>query len=133
MYISKQRNQIPDSEIELLKIINSSPSKTSRLDPISTWYLKDNLPELLPVFVDIVNVSLSTGVFPKGAHSAIIRPLLKKPTLDQNTLKNYRPVANITFVGKLIEKIACSRLTEHIDLEQPCGHLSICIQSTAQY
>ena len=106
----------PTTEEEILKIINSSPSKTSRLDPIPTWYLKDNISHLLPVLTDIVNVSLSTGVFPKGAHSAIIRPLLKKPTLDQNTLKNYRPVANITFVGKLIEKIACSRLTEHMDL-----------------
>lgn len=106
----------PTNEEELLKIINSSASKTSRLDPIPTWYLKDNLTQLLPVLTDIVNSSLSSGVFPKGAHSAIIRPLLKKPTLDENTLKNYRPIANITFVGKLIEKVACSRLTEHMDL-----------------
>ena len=107
------------TEEEILKTINSSPSRTSRLDPIPTcmtWYLKDNISHLLPVLTDIVNISLSAGVFPKGAHSAIIRPLLKKPTLDQNTLKNYRHVANITFVGKLIEKIACSRLTEHMDL-----------------
>ena len=33
----------------------------------------------------------------------------------KNVLKNYRPVSNITFVGKLIEKIACARLTEHMD------------------
>ena len=40
---------------------------------------------------------------------------MKKTTLDKNVLKNYRPVSNITFLGKLIEKIACARLTEHID------------------
>jgi hypothetical protein len=106
----------PTDEKELLKIINRSPSKTSRLDSIPTWFLKENISQLLPLLTNIVNASLSTGIFPKAAHSAIIRPLLKKPTLDKNILKNYRPVANITFVGKLIEKIACSRLTEHMDI-----------------
>ena len=62
----------------------------------------------------IVNSSLSTGIFPSGAHSAIIKPLLKKASLDKNELKNYRPVSNITFIGKLVEKIACARLTEHM-------------------
>ena len=62
----------------------------------------------------IVNSSLSTGIFPSGAHSAIIKPLLKKVSLDKNEWKNYRPVSNITFVGKLVEKIACARLTEHM-------------------
>ena len=62
----------------------------------------------------IVNASLSTGIFPSGAHSAIIKPLLKKASLDKNELTNYRPVSNITFNGKIVEKIACVRLTEHM-------------------
>ena len=62
----------------------------------------------------IVNFSLSTGIFPSGAHSAIIKPLLKKASLNKNELKNYRSVSNITFIGKLFEKIACARLTEHM-------------------
>ena len=35
---------------------------------------------------------------------------------EQNNLKNYRPVSNLTFIGKLIEKIACSRLVEHMEI-----------------
>ncbi len=100
---------------EISKAIMSSATKSSRLDPIPTWLLKQNLDQLVPVLTNIVNTSLSTGTFPNGAHNAIIRPLLKKPSLDKNILKNYRPVANLTFAGKLIEKIACSRLTEHMD------------------
>ncbi|XP_072022765.1 uncharacterized protein [Amphiura filiformis] len=124
----------PTTDEEILKIIMSSPSKTSRLDPIPTWYLKDkNLPQLLPVLTDIVNVSLSTGVFPKGAHSAIIRPLLKKPTLDQNVLKNYRPVANITFVGNLIEKNCMLTSNRTYGFKPPRGSLPISIQTTAQH
>ena len=88
----------------------SSATKSCRLDPIPTWLLKENLDHVLPLLTSIVNQSLSTGTFPKGAHSAIIKPLLKKPSLDQNELKNYRPVSNLTFLGRLIEKAACTQL-----------------------
>ena len=93
----------------------SSGTKSCQLDPIPTWLLKENLDHVLPLLTHIVNHSLSTGTFPKGAHSAIIKPLLKKPSLDQNELKNYRPVSNLTFVGKLIEKAACKQLVHHIE------------------
>ena len=93
----------------------SSATKSCRLDPIPTWLLKENLDHVLPLLTSIVNQSLSTGTFPKGAHSAIIKPLLKKPSLDQNELKNYRPVSHLTFLGKLIEKAACKQLVHHIE------------------
>ena len=102
---------------EVLKTISLSPNKSSRLDPLPTWLLKENISSLLPVITYIVTCNssssvLSTGIFPSGSHSTIIKPLLKKASLDKNELKNYRPVSNITFIGKL-EKIACARLTKH--------------------
>ena len=103
------------TQSDLSKIIMSSATKSCQLDPIPTWLLKENLDHVLPLLTHIVNHSLSTGTFPKGAHSAIIKPLLKKPSLDQNELKNYRPVSNLTFVGKLIEKAACKQLVHHIE------------------
>jgi len=48
----------------------------------------------------------------KTAH---IRPLLKKPGLDVEILKNYRPVSNSCFLSKLLEKVVASRIDEHID------------------
>ena len=36
--------------------------------------------------------------------TAIVKPLLKKPSLDHNNLKNYRPVSNLSFLSKLWEK-----------------------------
>ena len=103
------------TQSDLSTIIMSSATKSCRLDPIPTWLLKENLDHVLPLLTSIVNQSLSTGTFPKGAHSAIIKPLLKKPSLDQNELKNYRPVSNLTFLGKLIEKAACTQLVHHIE------------------
>ena len=44
-------------------------------------------------------------------------PLLKKPSLDRNLLKNYRPVSNLSFISKLIEKIVAKQLNNYIDSE----------------
>ena len=99
---------------EVLKTISLSPYKSSRLDPLPTWLLKENISTLLPVITCIVNSSFSAVIFPSGAHSAIIKLLLKKASLDKNELNNYRPVYYITFIGKPVEKIACARLTEHM-------------------
>ena len=42
--------------------------------------------------------------------------LLKKPNLDQDMLKNctYRPVSNLSFLSKLMERAVLLRLTDHV-------------------
>ena len=42
--------------------------------------------------------------FPLSCKSSVIVPLIKKPGLDTEILKNYRPVANLTFLSKVIKK-----------------------------
>ena len=69
---------------------------------------------MLPVTTDIVNTSLTTGVFPQAMKQAIVTPILKKINSDWNDLKNYRPVSNIGFVGKIIEKAAIVQVNEHM-------------------
>jgi hypothetical protein len=50
----------------------------------------------------MVNKSLNERSVPISFKQAIVRPLLKKPGLDMNNLKNYRPVLNLPFVSKII-------------------------------
>ena len=100
---------------ELLKMFKSCSNATCRVDPIPTWLLKNNIDNLLPLLTDVVNSSLTTGVFPSWAHTAIIKPSLKKSTLDRNELNSYRPISNLTFVGKLIEKVVCNQLIQHME------------------
>ena len=45
---------------------------------------------------------------------AIVKPLLKKNGLDPELFKNFRPVSNLSFISKIIEKIVASRLVKHI-------------------
>ena len=53
-----------------------------------------------------------------GAKSAVIQPLIKELNSMTNTdeYKNYRPVSNLVFIGKLIERVVDIRLQEHLDL-----------------
>jgi hypothetical protein len=99
------------------KLIKSSKSKHCSIDPIPTWLLKDSLDEVLPVITEIINLSLSTGNVPEVLKQAIIKPLLKKRELDL-TYTNYRPVSNLSYLSKLIEKAVAMQLTEHLKVNK---------------
>ena len=59
-------------------------------------------------------MSLRDSLMPKWLKTTLIRPLLKKTDLDSDILKNYRPVSNLTFISKVIEKVVSGRLNEHL-------------------
>jgi hypothetical protein len=103
------------TEGEIEKLIKSSSSATCELDPIPTKFLKmEYLDTLCPIITEIVNSSLSTGIFPSKFKHALVRPLLKKSHLDKDTMKNYRPVSNLAYLSKLVEKAVAERLQEHM-------------------
>ena len=79
-----------------------------------TKLLKQCVDEVLPMITAIVNKSLTRGHFPSDPKHALIKPHLKKPGLDANELNQYRPVSNLHFLLKIIEKIVVSRLEEHM-------------------
>ena len=59
-------------------------------------------------------MSLRDSLMPKSLKTALIRPLLKKTGLDSDILKFFRPVSNLTFISKVIEKVVSGRLNEHL-------------------
>ena len=83
--------------------ILSSPLKTCELDAFPTLLLLECLDSLLPCITAVFNSSLVSGVFPSVYKSALVKPLLKKMSLDPDDLKNYRPVSNLYFVSKVLE------------------------------
>lgn len=105
----------PATEEEIDKLVISSPSKSSSLDPIPTWLLKTCRDALVPILTHIVNLSLSSGTMPTHLKDAVISPILKKSSLDKDVLKNYRPVSNLSFVSKLCERVVAARFLEHLD------------------
>ena len=105
----------PISQDELKKIILSKPMKTSPQDPIPAVLLKPCLGELLPALTVLVNASLSTASM-DGLKDTVITPLLKKAGLDPEALKNYRPISNILYLSKLIERGVLIQFNDHLTL-----------------
>ena len=69
---------------------------------------------IVPFMTHIINLSFTTGVFPQCLKTAIVKPLLKKPSLDCEVLKNYRPVSNLSFLSKIMERVIAVRLYDHM-------------------
>ena len=69
---------------------------------------------MAPVRTGIVNTSLSCADCTLELKRAFVTPLLKKLILACEIFKNYRPVSNLSFVSKLIERIVCVQLVDHL-------------------
>ena len=65
--------------------------------------------------------------------TAIVTLILKKPTMDSLDPASYRPVSNLTFVSKLVEKIANVRLSEFADQHIVGGELYSRVQLSDDY
>ena len=99
---------------EIVSLIKACPSKSSLRDPIPTPLLKKFADFLAVPITLIVNMSISSGVFPDEMKIAYVTPLLKKPSLCSDDLNNYRPVSLLSFLSKLVERVVCRQLTHHL-------------------
>ena len=89
--------------IDAMKITNEGKNNL----PIRL--LKANKDIFSPVISEIVNQSISTGVFPDQLKIATVIPVFKKG--DPTNPSNYRPISLLPFMSKILEKIICVRLT----------------------
>ena len=105
----------PVTSEEVRKLILTSPTKTCALDPIPTSLLKSCVDVLLTPITNIVNLSLKSGVFPDTLKLSHITPLIRKPSLSKDDMKNYRPVSNLNFISKLLEKNIAKRIRSHLE------------------
>ena len=105
----------PTTEAELvIRIVRNSSDKTCCLNAIPTNLIKKYASLHIPYLVAIVNNSFKEGLFPSAVRTTVVRPLLKKDNRDRNTMNNYRPISNIPFISKFMEKVAVSRVVEHL-------------------
>uniref|UniRef100_A0A3P9L8G6 Reverse transcriptase domain-containing protein n=1 Tax=Oryzias latipes TaxID=8090 RepID=A0A3P9L8G6_ORYLA len=102
------------SKTHIEKTLRGLSSSTCTLDPLLTALVKSVLPTVSPTITELVNISLQTGYIPPSLKTAVIRPTLKKPSLDAEVLANYRPISNLPFLSKVLEKIVASQLQNHL-------------------
>ena len=106
------REFIPVNSEKIVKIIRTEPPKSCDLDPVPSKILKQVCEDISPLIATIDNTSLTSGVFSGNLKNALLRPLLKKATLEVTVLKDFRPVSNLSYLSKLIERVACKQLTD---------------------
>lgn len=103
----------PTDVHEVLKSIQSLKDKTSSgWDEISPNLLKLCQDELAYPLTILINQSFQLGKFPSKLKSAIIKPLHKKE--DPTLVNNYRPIALVSSISKVYEKIVLFRLASHL-------------------
>ena len=52
---------------------------------------------------------------PSSKKHAIVTPVMKKANLDPDKVKNYRPISNLSFLSKLIERLVFQQFTTYLD------------------
>ncbi|XP_077125359.1 uncharacterized protein LOC143782122 [Ranitomeya variabilis] len=106
----------PITEEEVSRLLSSSRPTTCTTIPIPSHLLQSLSPVITTHLTTIFNLSLSSGIFPSSFKHSIITPLLKKPTLDPSCTNNYRPVSNLPFISKLLERLVYSLLTHYLSI-----------------
>lgn len=90
----------------LLKGLNAN--KCAGSDGILPSTLKQSHEKVAPFLTDIINDSLSTGIFPSKYKIAHICPVFK--TGDPTQPSNYRPISLLPVCSKILEKIVLQQL-----------------------
>ena len=108
----------------MCQIVRESSNASFRLDPVPTRLVKSCLDVLAPSITEMVNVSLLSGRIPENWKTAVVIPLLKKPGLDL-VYKNFRPVSNLSFISKVVEKAALQQLLANCEINSSLASISI--------
>jgi hypothetical protein len=95
-------------------VIKSMLSKNSMdLDGISTNLIKTIATEISVPLAHIFNLSLTLGIFPSKLKTSRIVPIYK--TGDPELCDNYRPISLLSSLSKVLEKMMCIQLVNHLD------------------
>lgn len=99
----------------LRKVVTELRPSTCSLDPIPNSLFKSIFVSISTDILEIVNHSLQLGISPSDLKSALVKPVYKKGSSDIFTPSNYRPISNLTFLSKILEKIVFNQLSTFVN------------------
>jgi len=100
----------PVSCEQVAAFIQELRCKYSSLDPIPTWLLRKCKEELVPFIAELCNTSFTMVTFPSSMKHAIVIPHTVKTVIN-----NYRSVSNLTFLLKLLERVASKQIASYLE------------------
>lgn len=87
----------------------------SPTDAIPPRLFKEVLATIGPHVLEIIDSSLSSGTVPGDFKHAVVRPLLKKAGLDPTHCSSFRPISNLPFLSKILEKVVYNQLLPFLE------------------
>ncbi len=112
-------SNLPDLS-QFLSISNSSEQLDDVTETTDSLF-SSTLDTVAPLRLrKIINSSLSLEYVPKTFNLAVIKPLIKKTQLEPKDLVNYRPISNLPFLSKILEKVVSSQLYSFLEKNGIC-------------
>ena len=104
----------PTDHVEIIKLIESLPNKTSTgFDDVSNVLLKELKDCICRPLSVIFNKSINNGEFPSTMKNAETIALHKSK--EKHIVGNYRPISLLITVSKLLEKVVYKRTYSHLE------------------
>jgi len=105
----------PFSLTELQETVASMNSNSSSgPDNIPYGIIKEFPTQTLNLYLELINLSWSTGVIPNIWKEAFVIPI-PKPNKDNKSLDSYRPISLINCLAKIMEKMVTRRLNRFLE------------------
>ena len=95
-----------------IELNNLNVNKSTGYDEIQGKFLRDGSTEIRGVITHLINLSITTNVFPDEFKFAKIKPLYKKN--DKTEVENFRPVSILCILSKILEKAVYVQLENYI-------------------
>lgn len=100
-----------------MKHLKASSSKD---DVMSSCLFKQVFESVGTTVLNLINNCLSQGICPAGFKHATVLPLLKRPNLAVEDINNYRPISNLLFLAKILEKLVFKQLQYYSTFNAIC-------------
>lgn len=110
---NKFRPKPVSMEAVILIVKNLRETNSVGIDGISLRFVKDSLPIMAIYYTIIINTSIVTGRYPSLWKHPLIAPVYKAGDTDDVT--NYRPIALLPILSKILEKVVANQLMEHLE------------------
>ena len=99
-------------------LLSCSSAFCSEIDVLPTTVIKENV-EIFATFMEcVINKSFRECVFPDAFKRGILLPKCKDPGKELENMSNYRPITNLRFLSKVVEKVVASQISDYVELNE---------------
>ena len=92
------------AEYDIKNLIDKVGKKSCELDPVPATIFQGCKKTLLPIITKITDEFLQSGCMPEKLKEAMLKPKLKKDSLECEEYTNCRRISNLKVLSKVSEK-----------------------------